>query len=84
MHDSQVAEHKNLTLKAKGLWLYLRTRPDGWKLSSERIAADTKDGRDAVRGAIHELEDAGLLEITTKSNGRGFETTYKLNGGEKQ
>lgn len=81
--DGRLAETKTITLKAKGLWLYLRTRPTGFQFSIDRIAQDTKDGRDAVRGAVRELEAAGVLTRKTKSIGRNFQTTWKIAGGIK-
>ena len=81
--DEKLAETKTITLKAKGLWLYLRTRPAGFQFSIDRIAQDTKDGRDAVRGAVRELEAAAVLTRKTRSTGRSFQTTWEIAGGEK-
>lgn len=81
--DKKLAETKTITLKAKGLWLYLRTRPAGFQFSIDRITQDTKDGRDAVRGAVQELEIIGALIRETKSTGRNFQTTWKMAGGEE-
>lgn len=61
---------KNLTLKAKGLYSYLYSKPDGWQFSSTRIAQETKDSRDAVRSAILELEQCGYLIRHKMSDGR--------------
>lgn len=81
--DGRLAETKTITLKAKGLWLYLKTRPAGFQFSIDRITQDTKDGRDAVRGAVQELESAGLLTRRTRSTGRNFQTTWEIAGEEK-
>lgn len=81
--DKRLAETKSITLKAKGLWLYLKTRPSEFEFSVDRITKDTKDGRDAVRGAVQELEAAGLLKRETKSIGHNFKTTWEIMGGEE-
>lgn len=47
---------KTISLKAKGLFAYIQSKPDDWDFSSERIALDHTDGRDSVRSAIIELE----------------------------
>lgn len=73
-----ILQNKSLTLKAKGLWAYLNSKPDGWTFSIDRIATETADGRDAVRSAIHELESAGLLARTRRSIGTGWEEEYDL------
>ena len=33
-----------LSLKAKGLWLYMNAKPEGWYFASERIAEECSDG----------------------------------------
>lgn len=73
-----ILQNKSLSLKAKGLWAYLNSKPDGWIFSIDRIANETADGRDAVRSAIHELEAAGLLARTRRSIGTGWEEEYDL------
>lgn len=73
-----ILQNKSLSLKAKGLWAYLNSKPDGWIFSIDRIANETADGRDAVRSAIHELETAGLLARTRRSIGTGWEEEYDL------
>lgn len=75
---NQILQNKDMSLKAKGLWAYLNSKPDGWTFSIDRIAAETADGRDAVRSAIHELEDSGLLTRTRRSVGTGWEDEYDL------
>ena len=73
-----ILQNKSVSLKAKGLWAYLNSKPDGWIFSIDRIANETADGRDAVRSAIHELETAGLLARTRRSIGTGWEEEYDL------
>ena len=50
-----------LTFKARGLLAYLLSMPDGWQTNSERLAKVGPDGRDAIRAALRELEDAGYI-----------------------
>lgn len=75
---NSILQNKNLTLKAKGLWIHLNSKPDGWNFSAERIAAEQADGRDAVRSALRELEEVGLLTRTRRSVGTGWEDEYEL------
>lgn len=51
----------SISAKAKGVWAYMRSRPHGWDFSALRIAQAMKDGRNAVLGAMKELEVAGYL-----------------------
>lgn len=53
---------KRLSAKAKGIWVYLYSKPDDWSFESGRIADDFADGRDAIRAGLKELEDTGWME----------------------
>jgi len=63
---------KELSFKAKGLWGYIQSKPEGWKFSSKRIILETKDGIDSIQAGLKELEDAGLLVRTKEQNVNGF------------
>lgn len=52
---------KRLSLKAKGLFAVMMSRPDGWKFSVSGLAAFTGSGKDAIRSALKELECVGYL-----------------------
>ena len=41
-----------LSLKAKGLYAYLFSKPDGWIYHNAVILREIKEGRDAFRTAI--------------------------------
>lgn len=58
---NEILNNKNISLKAKGLFGYIQSKPDNWDFSSERIALDHLDGRDAIRSALIELEKLGYL-----------------------
>lgn len=51
----------NITLKAKGLYAYIQSKPDSWDFSLEKIASQCKEGVDSIRNAVRELEEAGYL-----------------------
>lgn len=51
----------DLSLKAKGLLSYLLSLPDSWKYSVAGIASKCKEGKDAVRSTIQELEAARYI-----------------------
>ena len=50
-----------LSAKAKGILLYLLSRPDSWKVYQAEISNHFKDGKDSIRGGIHELIDARYI-----------------------
>lgn len=59
---------KSISFKAKGIYAFLNSKPDGWEFSVDRISAQTLEGRDAVRAGILELEKAGMLTRTQIKN----------------
>jgi len=68
-----------LSLKAVGLMSWMLSLPDNWNFTTEGIVKCRKEGRDAIRGALKELEDAGYLviEYGHKADGK-FSTSYTL------
>ena len=50
-----------LSLKAKGLLSMMLSLPEDWVYSVEGLVSLCKEGRDAVRSALAELEDAGYM-----------------------
>lgn len=51
-----------ISLKAKGLYLFLISKPDNWHFSVDRIAAQNSDGENSVRTALKELETLRYLK----------------------
>ena len=54
---------KNISLRAKGLYLYIQSKPDNWEFSAERIVLETKDGVASIRAGLKELEEFGLIDF---------------------
>ena len=51
----------NLSLKAKGLLSIMLSLPDSWNYTTRGLAAICKEGVDAIRSGIQELEKAGYI-----------------------
>jgi DNA-binding transcriptional regulator GbsR (MarR family) len=65
-----IINNENLSFNAKGVYLYILSKPDSWDFSHERIAKSSTTSRHAVRSAIQELEDRGLLKRKKLKTGR--------------
>ncbi len=59
--DSRTINDEALSLRATGLLVWLLDKPDGWRINSIEISKRCKEGRDAVRAALAELEEAGYI-----------------------
>lgn len=51
-----------LSAKAKGILLYLLSKPDGWETRVEDIVAHMADGIDSIKSGIRELSNAGYMQ----------------------
>ena len=76
---NRVIEDSNLSFKALGLYLYLRSKPNDWRFTEDTIAKQHKDGVTSVRSAIKELEHAGYLKREYKyTEVKGREVIYNI------
>jgi len=51
-----------ISFRAKGVYAYLRSKPDDWEFRVPNITRDGTEGRDAVVKAIKELEMRGYIK----------------------
>ena len=77
---NEVLNDEELSLKAKGLFAYIYSKPNDWDFSAERITLDSKDEIKAVRSAIKELEDNEYLTRKRLATGR---VTYFIHYDKK-
>jgi hypothetical protein len=56
---------KTLSLKAKGLYAYLFSLPEDWKVYKTEIVNNFSDGKDSMNAAFKELENNGYITVKT-------------------
>jgi hypothetical protein len=61
--DSKSVNNPDLSLRSIGLLAWLLDKPEGWDVRSEAITKKTKEGRAAIRTALHELAAVGHYRI---------------------
>jgi hypothetical protein len=62
--QNQFIDDVRLSFQAKGIMLYVLSKPDHWRISERSLAAIGPDGRHTVRGALKALEGAGYIRRT--------------------
>ena len=55
-------KNKELSLRSKGLLSVILSLPDNWHFTIRGLAAISKEGVDAIRSSICELESAGYVK----------------------
>ena len=76
MGNKTILQDTRISWKAKGLYYYLSTVNENEKLTIEKLARVSKDGRDNVRSALNELEEAGYLYLVETRNEKGQFKTF--------
>jgi hypothetical protein len=75
---NDVLRDERLSFRALGVLVEILSRPDNWKTRSESLAANRREGRDAVRAALKELETAGYLVRRKVRDERGRISTVSV------
>lgn len=66
-----VARDTRLSYRARGVLIAILSRPDGWRTDAATLSAEGKEGREAIRAALRELEECGYLVRERRRADRG-------------
>ncbi|MGV9715435.1 replication protein [Rhodococcus pyridinivorans] len=70
--SNAVINDERLSFRARGVLIWLLSKPDDWRTRSDAIAGQSpKEGRDAIRSALRELAELGYLIREKIQNERG-------------
>jgi DNA-binding transcriptional regulator GbsR (MarR family) len=78
MVPNSLLNNSAISLKAKGLFGYMQSKPVGWSFSERLIASQCKESVDSVSSGLKELEAFGYLTRERKQSNKGFFIVYKL------
>lgn len=68
-----------LSMKAKGLLIYLISKPDEWNFSANGISSQMNDGLSAINSTLKELENVGYLKrIKVLNKGKFVGMNYEI------
>lgn len=72
---NEIINDKNVSLKAKGLFLYMVSKPDNWEFSYRGMASQLKEGVDSILSTICELIKYGYLQKINNRSSNGLQLT---------
>lgn len=80
MIDNALIETPNLSWQAKGLLIYLISRPDGWKIYKADIAKRATNGANSINTIFKELRKKGYMVLNKIVNKQGqcVEWNYEI------
>lgn len=70
---NEIINDKNVSLKAKGLYLYMVSKPDDWEFSYRGMASQLKEGIDSILSTIDELIKLGYMEKIKNRSSNGLQ-----------
>lgn len=59
---NEIIDDHRLSFKATAVLIYILSKPDNWRTSTRHLSTVKKEGIDAVRTAMTELESAGYVQ----------------------
>ena len=75
MVPNDLLNDKRISLKAKGLFGYMHSKPNNWSFSAKKIATQCKENVDSIGSGLNELEMYGYLRRVKNQSSKGFQTT---------
>jgi hypothetical protein len=69
--SNEIFRDPRITMKAKGLYAYLMTLPDDWKIYKSELHKAFADGKDATRSAFDELIQFGYIVSESSNSQQG-------------
>ena len=68
---NDLIEDSRISWKARGLLMYLLSKPDHWRTSMAHLTAQSPEGLHSVRSGMKELEQYGYVKRIRKQNSHG-------------
>jgi len=78
--SNEIFQRSDISARAKGIYAYIMTLPDDWKLYKSELYTHFSEGRDAIDSAFKELENLGyiMMEKTKGKDGRFSGWNYRI------
>jgi len=70
--------NKDVSMKSKGLFAFMQSKPEGWNFSVEKLSFLCKESKLSISKGLQELECFGFLTREKHQSGNGFTVDYSL------
>lgn len=74
----ELLNSNKLSAKAKLLWAYMNSKPEGWDFSTHRMASEMQEGIKSIRNGINELIDAGYVVREKQPDGHVWYSMFEV------
>lgn len=76
--SNEIIGDARLSWKARGLLIFILSKPDGWRTHAAGLAAYGVDGKDSILSGLKELEIAGYIRRVKERRPDGTMTTHTI------
>jgi len=67
--SNEILNASDLSLKAKGLYAFMYSKPNDWHFTSASMASQLKEGKDSILSTLKELINYGLITFKKNTDG---------------
>lgn len=75
---NELLNNKEVSMKSKGLFAFMQSKPEGWNFSVEKLSFLCKESKLSISKGLQELESFGFLTREKHQSGNGFTVDYSL------
>lgn len=75
---NELLNNKSVSMKSKGLFAFMQSKPEGWNFSVEKLSFLCKESKLSISKGLQELESAGFLTREKHQTANGFTVDYLL------
>lgn len=75
---NELLNNKAVSMKSKGLFAFMQSKPEGWNFSVEKLSFLCKESKLSISKGLQELESFGFLTREKHQSGNGFTVDYHL------
>ena len=76
--QNRIIEDRTISYKARGLLVFILSKPDHWRTNMKHLAAQSSEGYYSVQSGMAELERAGYIQRIKLQDTAGRWSTHTI------